>query len=147
LTKACALLRFKQRERTRDGKIVAAQEDYSTAVMLAAGPLRAAAGGISTAAREFYDRLKSRFGPGEFTTTSARESETAKRRTVYEWMNELCDARFIEQTKAGKGKVPAKWKRTAKKPDAVPEVVPPPSIVFADDSHRTHAREPEVDDR
>jgi hypothetical protein len=146
LVKASALLHFRQRDRDTNGNVIAERGDYSLASKLADAPLRFAHGGLSDAAWRFFDRLRARSTALTFTTDEAREGETVKKRTVYSWMEELLEARLIEQTEPHRGKVPARWQLTGRDPDEITRVVPRVSEVFPLVGHRTRAHMTQVDD-
>jgi hypothetical protein len=130
LVKASALLHFRQRARDPNGRVIATRDDYALAARLAAAPLQFARGGLSPAAVGFFERLTSRFDTQQFSTAQARESELAKRRTVYGWLEDLNHAGLIEQTEPQRGNVPAKWRLTGREPSGAGGIVPAPSDVF-----------------
>jgi hypothetical protein len=133
LTKAIALLHYRQRERDGD-RLVATLDDYEIAEELARAPLTAAASGVGEGAKRFLAALKENFpgaalltsdsGYKPFTSSEARAIGTSSRRTIESWLSELNGAGLLEQVEASKGKIPAKWRITTPTAGAVKEGPP-----------------------
>ncbi len=142
LTRAVALLHFRQRERSPDGSIVASIEDYAVAAELAKGPLGTATSGVTPGAREYLSVLKKTFGGSEFTTSEAQKVGTGSRRTRYGRLSELQVVGSVEQTEAARGKVPARWRLTGLEPGDGSGTIPRPEEVQEAHSGCTHAHKP-----
>lgn len=140
LVRASALLHFKQRTRDQDGRLIATITDYEVAEDLAKAPLGVAASGISEDARRFLIQVREMLLKGadnpqtddgkkaalaiEFATSAIRDLPGRARRTNEARLSELQSCGCVEQTVAGKGRVPAKWKLTGKEPEPSEGVVP-----------------------
>lgn len=118
LVRASALLHFKQRDRSPDGRVVASLADYGIAEALASEPLASAASGVSEGVRKFLNQLRDAFGESEFTTTEAKQLDGVKPRSVDKRLTDLCGCGAVEQLRASSGNVPARWKLTGGEPDA-----------------------------
>ena len=118
LVKASGLLHYQQRDRDEQGNVIATIADYAIAERLARAPLGAAVTGISDGARSHFRTLLEKFTDHDFTTTEGRvKVGDGSRRTRYGRLNELNTVGVLEQTEAGRGRVPAKWKITGTIPD------------------------------
>lgn len=131
LVQASALLHFRQRQ-TLDGALVAEPVDYQIVRRLAARPLsRSAEGGVSDAARRFFDRLRG-WAAGEFTSKEAVDRGAAGKSSVYGWLSELYAAGVLEQTEVPRGRSPARWRLTGQTPDSGDALLPSVENVFPD---------------
>jgi hypothetical protein len=112
---ASALLFQFQREHDERGRVLATEEDYKLVKKLLSGPMgRILGGGISPAARRFYERLKERIPRDhyQFRTPEAAKGEQVTERAVRGWLYELVDAGLVELIEQHRGPKPAAWHLT-----------------------------------
>jgi len=110
VTRASALLHFRQRERDHLGRIVATYADYAIAENLARAPLADASSGVSAAARKYLEALQEKHTLSTFSTSDAQKVGLGSRATRYRRLLELHNAGAIEQTEPQRGRVPAQWR-------------------------------------
>jgi hypothetical protein len=111
---ASALLFQFQRERDERGRVLATEEDYRVVKKLLSGPMgRILGGGISSAARRFYERLKERIPRDHYQFhTPAAKGERVTERAVRGWLYELVDAGLVELIEQHRGPRSAVWHLT-----------------------------------
>jgi hypothetical protein len=128
-----ALLHQRQREKNADGCLIATADDYNLAYGLLAGPMgRVLGGGVSEAARRFYDRLGGWWpAPNSFTTSEAKKNESSSRSSVYGWLRDLADAGYVEQVAESRGRSAATWRLATTMPgETNPAGLPAPEAIF-----------------
>jgi hypothetical protein len=145
LVKACALLHFRQRERTHDGKVVATFDDYAIAERLAREPLCAVVSGMSESARAYLHRLREEFGDRQFDTTEAKRLGGASERSLYGHLLALNNAGAVVQTAPQRGRVAATWKLTGLEPEATESILPTlAQVVASAECQRTDEPQPQL---
>ncbi|QDU95190.1 hypothetical protein [Lignipirellula cremea] len=116
MIQASALLHQHQRQ-IDGGRLIASEDDYQLARHLLTRPFaRTLGGGLSDSAQRYFERLTA-WASDDFTTTDAKNKESASGRAVTGWLCELTDAGLVEQLEPHKGSKPARWRLTGEKPD------------------------------
>jgi len=130
MIQASALLHQQQRKVDAEGRLVAEADDYRLARHLLLNPLGRLLGGrLSDPAARFYGRLRERVAVEQtFTSREAKRDETASRRSVYGWINELHDAGRVELVEVSRGNKPSTWRLAEAETDR--PVLPTEAQVF-----------------
>jgi DNA-binding transcriptional ArsR family regulator len=105
LIEVSAFLHQHQRERTRQGAVVASLADYETAYALAGEVLRETLSDVKKPLREALQRIRVLAGEAEgpLTRREIREGLGVPDSTVRRWLADLVELEYLTASEGGKG--------------------------------------------
>jgi hypothetical protein len=103
LIEVSAFLHQHQRERSREGAIVASVADYEAAYALAGEVLKETLTDVKRPLREAYERIQGLAREGSVTRREIREALGVPDSTVRRWLSELVELEYLVASEAGKG--------------------------------------------